>query len=114
MSHFETIHFVLIAVPLIARVTETSYTIGGTYEFGDERFCASFDFDAGLLPQLLNVLSSDARALAEDQLSRSPFKADLRTFLPHATLACELGENVEWTHNKSEDFCPFRVTKFSK
>jgi hypothetical protein len=113
MSHFETLHFVLIAVPLIARVTEASYTVGGTYEFGEERFCASFDFDAALLPQLMDILPADARAMAQDQLSRSPFKADLRTFLPHATISCELGKVVEWTHDKTEAFCPFHVTKFS-
>ncbi|MHA3773644.1 restriction endonuclease [Verrucomicrobiota bacterium sgz303538] len=114
MSRFETHHFILVTVPLIARITDTSYTIGGTYEVGDERFCASFDFDATLLPQLMDLLPADARAFAEDQLSRSPFTADLRTFLPHATISCQLGKTIEWTRNKSEAFCPFRVTKFSQ
>jgi len=114
MSHVENLHFVLIAVPLIARVTETSYTIAGTYEVDEGTFCASFDFDAALLPQLMSVLPADARAMAEDQLSRSPFKTDLRTFLPHATISCHLGDFVELTRDKSEAFCPFRVKGFSK
>jgi hypothetical protein len=113
MRHFEELHFVHIGVGLVARITDETYSIGGTYVLGEEHYCASFDFDAALLPQLLALFPPAARDLAAVQLRRSPFKSDLRAVLPHVTVSCKLGEHLEWTHDKAEEFCPFNVTKFS-
>jgi len=112
MNHFETMHFVAIAIPLIARIAQDRFTISGTYTFGPEHFCASFDFHQSLLPQLLELFSEPARSLAADALARAPFSVDLRAVLPHATISCKLGDHIEATHDQAEQFCPFGVTKF--
>jgi Type I restriction enzyme R protein N terminus (HSDR_N) len=114
MSHVEELHFVSIAVPLVGRVTETNYTISGQYMFGDERFCASFDFDASLLPRLFALFPESTRAIAADKLSRAPFQADLRSVLPHVTVTCRLGDEVEATHDQVEHFCPLHIIQFNE
>ncbi len=112
-SHFEHIHFVLIPVGLVARVNDTTLTISGGYEIGDETFCASFDFHESLLPQLFAALPEPLITIVKDRLSRFPFQADLRSNLPMVNLDCQLGESVELTHDKTEHFCPFKVVKIT-
>ncbi len=113
MDSFEKISFVLMAIPMIGRVSESHFTTGGQYSLGEDNFCASFDFHSDLLPQLVGLFPRDARRYAEDKLSRAPFMADLRSYLPHVNITCKMGKKVEATHNHSEQFCPFEVLEFS-
>jgi hypothetical protein len=112
MSHFESMYFVGIAVPMIARISEDNFMISGQYRFGEEVFCASFDFHQSLLSQLTNLLPEPALTLAKQSLYHEPFQVDLRAILPHVTIKCKLGIQIEMTRDRKEEFCPLIVTQF--
>lgn len=113
MNQFESIHFVGVAIPLIAKVSEGRFTISGQYRFGEEVYCASFDFGEALLCQLIEMLPEPANKQAKAGLSRLPYRVDLRAVLPHATIACRLSDRIDFTHDRSEQFCPLRVSQFT-
>jgi hypothetical protein len=113
-SHFEKMHFLLIPIGSIGRVSDTHYTTGGGYYFGDEDYCASFDFHVSLLPQLLGCFDPALRESVADKMARFPFQVDLRAILPEVTIACKLGTRLETNADETEDFCPLEVIEFSR
>jgi hypothetical protein len=114
MNPCATLYFVGMGVGLVAKIEGGRYSIGGQYEVGEERFCASFDFDEVRYGELLGVVGEPAASICRRTISEPGSYADLRPVLPHVTICCMLGKNVEKTRDQSEEFCPFIVKQFRR
>lgn len=113
-GHLETMTFLLIPLGFIGRISDTLYTTGGNYYWGEADYCTSFDFSSVLLSQLLSCFDSPVRERVAEKLSHFPFQVDLRAILPEVTITCKLGTKIEANEDRTEDFCPLEVLAFGK
>jgi hypothetical protein len=111
-ERFQQIMFPFAQIMHAARVADDLYTVSAGCILEGQEYCASFDFPAALLPQFVAALPAEVQPVVSDQLSRSPFTADLRAVMPSLIITCKLSGDVVNAKDHREQFCPFTVVLF--
>lgn len=94
-----------IRLNLFVRVSDEMYTASANTNFGTVDHCASFDFPAAMLPEIVAGLPAPLGARFIDALKRAPFQAAAGLVI-ELDLAARLGEI---TMGHDEEFVPLII-----
>lgn len=104
------IDFLSVAIPTLARIGESLFSINASAMVDDKQYFVTFDFDRERLNQLVPMLPPKIAAQIEPCFANVPSMIKIQGDLPHVDVTIRIADEMQ--ENDEEHYQPLEVVEF--